>query len=100
MTANQLLNLSDTWGPLSTELGMLDETGKRTSDGMRDISGLMAGMATVMGESGSTIENFLRKMSNFYTDPDLIRFLQGIRGVETLTGKRDVSRYSRANWIY
>lgn len=86
LTAKELLNLSDTWGPLSQELGMLDAQGKRSTEGMRNISGLMAGMATVMGESGSTIENFLRKMSQFYTNDDIKAFL-GQRGIETTTGK-------------
>jgi hypothetical protein len=86
LTAKELLNLSDTWGPLSQELGMLDAAGNRTTEGMRNISGLMAGMATVMGESGSTIENFLRKMSQFYTNEDLKAFLQ-LRGIETTSGK-------------
>jgi hypothetical protein len=86
LTARELLNLSDTWGPLSQELGMLDAQGKRSTEGMRNISGLMAGMATVMGESGSTIENFLRKMSQFYTNDDIKSFL-GQRGIETTSGK-------------
>lgn len=86
LTAKELLNLSDTWGPLSQELGMVSASGKRTTEGMRDISGLMAGMATVMGESGSTIENFLRKMSQFYTNEDLKAFL-GLRGIETTKGQ-------------
>lgn len=86
LAANQLLNLSDTWGPLSQELGMLDENQQRYAGGMRDISGLMAGMATVMGESGSTIENFLRKMSQFYTNDDIKAFLAQ-RNIETTTGK-------------
>ncbi|MGB2747615.1 MAG: hypothetical protein WBC34_05395, partial [Thiofilum sp.] len=86
LTAKELLNLSDTWGPLSQELGMLDAQGQRSTEGMRNISGLMAGMATVMGESGSTIENFLRKMSQFYTNPDIKAFLAQ-RGIETTSGK-------------
>lgn len=86
LTAKELLNLSDTWGPLSQELGMLDAQGKRSTEGMRNISGLMAGMATVMGESGSTIENFLRKMSQFYTNDDIKAFLAQ-RGISTTSGK-------------
>ncbi len=74
VTADSLMSMSENWGALTDDLKL----GGRNITTMREIGGLMASMSVVMGESGNTIETFLRKLERIYTDPDVGGALEGI----------------------
>lgn len=74
ITADELMSMSETWGALTDDLKL----GGRNVDTMREIGALMASMSVVMGESGTVIETFLRKLERIYTDPAVGNALEGI----------------------
>lgn len=74
VTADSLMSMSENWGALTDDLKL----GGRNITTMREIGGLMASMSVVMGESGNTIETFLRKLERIYTDPAVGGALEGI----------------------
>lgn len=74
ITADELMSMSETWGALTDDL----QLGGRNIDTMREIGALMASMSVVMGESGTVIETFLRKLERIYTDPKVSASLEGI----------------------
>ena len=74
VTADSLMSMSENWGALTDDLKL----GGRSVTTMREIGALMASMSVVMGESGNTIETFLRKLERIYTDPAVGGALEGI----------------------
>lgn len=74
LTAEELMGMSDTWGALVNDMRL----GERSLTSMRQIGALMSMMSIVMGETGTSIEQFLRKMERIYTDPKAAKALDDI----------------------
>lgn len=74
LTAEELMGMSDTWGALVNDMRL----GERSLTTMKQIGALMASMSVVMGETGTSIEQFLRKMERIYTDPKAAQALDQI----------------------
>ena len=74
VTADELLSMSETWGALTDDL----QLGGRNLSTMREIGALMSSMSVIMGESGTVIEQFLRKLGRIYTDPEIATALEQI----------------------
>ncbi|MCB0206413.1 MAG: phage tail tape measure protein, partial [Anaerolineae bacterium] len=74
LTADELLSMSDTWGALVDDMHL----GARSLTSMKEIGALMGAMSVTMGESGTTIEQFLRKLERIYTDEKVTAALDGV----------------------
>lgn len=73
LTPSELFGLSETWGAFSRAFRV----------DMEEIIGLFAGLGTVLGESGGTLEIFMRHLERFYTDPNLAELTYQYTGTPT-----------------
>lgn len=75
LSADEILSLSETWGAFARQLNM-DVT---------EISGLFSALGTVLGETGNSIETFMRHLERFYTDEALAQLYYQYTGKPTIS---------------
>lgn len=75
LTGSEILDLSETWGAFARQF----------NEDLTGISSLFVALGTVLGETGGSLEVFMRHLERFYTDEGLKKLTKQYTGIDTVT---------------
>lgn len=75
LAGDEVLAVSETWGAFSKQFSM----------DLEGISALFIALGTILGETGNSLETFMRHLEKFYTDDKLAALTEQITGTPTTT---------------
>lgn len=82
LSGSEILDISETWGAFSRQF----------NEDLEGISSLFVALGTVLGETGGSLEVFMRHLEKFYTDDALRQMFVDYTGIQTVTGPEGYER--------
>jgi len=82
LSGSEILDISETWGAFSRQF----------NEDLEGISSLFVALGTVLGETGGSLEVFMRHLERFYTDDALRQMFVDYTGIQTVTGPEGYER--------